>query len=251
MILHIPHASTVIPEDYRPQFILTDDELNTELIRMTDAFTHELFASPNATIVLFPYSRLLVDVERFPDDQQEPMSSVGMGMLYQKTSHGEDLRRPLSNTESSELQQLYADHHRTLTGAVEAELEANGRAFIIDCHSFPNQPLPCDRNQNTPRPDFCIGTDLFHTPIPLVDAAVKFLRSEGYDVGIDEPYAGALVPQEHFDQDQRVTSIMIEISRRLYMNESTGAKITAFDAVQKVVLDLLRAIERCANSLST
>lgn len=59
--------------------MLSDNELSTELLLMTDWFTDELFVLPETTILRFPISRLLVDVERFPDDIQEPMSRERIG----------------------------------------------------------------------------------------------------------------------------------------------------------------------------
>jgi len=96
MILHIPHSSYNIPSALRDQIILDDKSLNAELLRMTDAYTDELFYSPGAVTVCFPISRLLVDVERFRDDAREHMSSVGMGVIYTSTSDQRPLRRALS-----------------------------------------------------------------------------------------------------------------------------------------------------------
>jgi len=76
MILHIPHASRHVPEALRGQFVLDDHALGEELARVTDAFTDELFDSPGACRVVFPLSRLVVDVERFSRDRDEPMSRV-------------------------------------------------------------------------------------------------------------------------------------------------------------------------------
>lgn len=45
MILHIPHSSRKIPAAVRNQFVLTDSELDRELLKMTDAFTEELFCA--------------------------------------------------------------------------------------------------------------------------------------------------------------------------------------------------------------
>lgn len=39
MILLIPHSSTRIPDDIRKNILLSDHELELELLRMTDAFT--------------------------------------------------------------------------------------------------------------------------------------------------------------------------------------------------------------------
>ena len=46
---------------------------------MTDHYTDELFHEPNDDVrrLLFPVSRLLVDPERFADDELEPMTAVG------------------------------------------------------------------------------------------------------------------------------------------------------------------------------
>ena len=80
MILHLPHASTLIPKDLRQDFLLSDQELLEELNRITDHTTDAIFpgAFPKANAIVFPVSRLVVDPERFSDDSQEPMSQVGM-----------------------------------------------------------------------------------------------------------------------------------------------------------------------------
>jgi N-formylglutamate amidohydrolase len=91
MILHIPHSSRHIPEALRNQYVLDDHAMEEELTRVTDAFTDELFDYPHARRVIFPVSRLVVDVERFSRDRDEPMSRVGQGMIYTKTCLGGEL----------------------------------------------------------------------------------------------------------------------------------------------------------------
>jgi len=58
MILHIPHASFLIPENLRSQILLSDNELAEELLLMTDWFVDALFEFPAASVVRFPISRL-------------------------------------------------------------------------------------------------------------------------------------------------------------------------------------------------
>ena len=82
MIFHIPHATRKIPAEVRNQVLLTDAELKRELLAMTDAYTDELFSAdlaPGDTTVIFPVSRLVVDPERFADDDAEPLAKRGMG----------------------------------------------------------------------------------------------------------------------------------------------------------------------------
>ena len=93
MILHLPHASTLIPEDLRNDFLLSDEELREELNRITDHATDQIFqqAFSEAKAILFLVSRLVADPERFSEDSQEPMSQVGMDVTYTRGS----LRQPL------------------------------------------------------------------------------------------------------------------------------------------------------------
>lgn len=207
---------------------------------MTDAFTDELFALPGTAVVRFPVSRLLVDAERFSDDAAEPMSKVGMGMIYTLTAYGKKLRRPLQAHEVRNLvSRYYETHHQTLLAEVSEELEKYGKSLIIDCHSFPSQPLPCDRDQSTPRPDFCLGTDSFHTPSTLTHMVAQCIEEMGFSVGVNQPFAGSLVPMTLYKKDHRVTSIMIEVNRCLYMDETSGTRSRRFDSIREQVRTLL------------
>ena len=100
-VLHIPHSSTAIPTDIRAAISLSNAALDNELLVMTDWFTDEIFSSEKLEIpaTTFPVSRLVVDPERFVLDADEPMAKVGMGVIYNKTSHGEILRSPPSRGE--------------------------------------------------------------------------------------------------------------------------------------------------------
>lgn len=243
MILHVPHSSFRIPKSLRDQIILTDEDLLAELRLMTDAFTDELFGLPETTMVRFAISRLLVDVERFPNDADEPMSKYGMGMIYTRTANGRKLRRNLQAYEKKNLvSQYYEPHHKRLAAAVEEELKKFGNALMIDCHSFPSQPLPFEMNPSTPRPDFCIGTDSFHTPRLLTQKIDRCIKEMGFTTGKNWPYAGSLVPLAYYRKDRRVVSIMLEVNRSLYMDELTGLKSSRFGQIRKQIQSILKVI---------
>jgi N-formylglutamate amidohydrolase len=141
------------------------------------------------------------------------------------------------------LQRFYDPHHRQLAQAAADQLAHGRHPQIVDCHSFPSRALPCDRDQRADRPDFCIGTDRFHTDADLVGKLRDCLESRGLTVGIDWPYSGALVPNCFYQCNVRVRAVMIEVNRGLYMNETTGEASDRFAATRDVVHSLLHLID--------
>jgi len=218
VILHVPHSSTVIPGDC--QFLLTDLQLALELDKLTDHHTHTLFNCAGAAKIVFPVSRLVVDPERFI---QDPMESVGMGVVYTRTTDGEVLRDIPDEDRLALIDTYYHPHHTTLTRMVDECLELYDRCLIIDCHSFPAQPLPYESDRN--RPDICIGTDTFHTNAKLKDCLSAVFEACGYLVAIDSPFSGTLVPLKHYRNDRRVSSVMIEVNRSLYADPNGFTRV--------------------------
>jgi N-formylglutamate amidohydrolase len=53
---------------------------------------------------------------------------------------------------------------------------------------------------------------------------VTAVKEAGYSVAVDAPFAGALVLLSFYRKDDRVLSVMIEVNRRLYMDEQSGRK---------------------------
>jgi N-formylglutamate amidohydrolase len=112
-IIHVPHASTRIPERYRAPFLLSDDALIAEALTSADLWTDALAraAWPNGTIIKAKVSRIVCDVERYADDSMEPMAVQGRGMIYTRTHDGQPLRRSLTGAERQELRTVFYDPH--------------------------------------------------------------------------------------------------------------------------------------------
>jgi len=239
VILHVPHHSKQIPPALRGQFLLTDDQLTRELILMTDEGCRELFnyRCENARLVQATVSRLVVDVERFTDDNQEKMASVGMGVIYTRTAHNQPLRKELTTDERNDLlKEYYYPHHEALEQQVEEVLKKYDHCIIIDCHSFPSKPLPFELNQSSDRPDICVGTDDCHTSERLKNSFVTAFKESGFKVSVNEPFAGALVPYKFYAaKEARVQSIMVEVNRKLYMDETTGLRTDNFKNTARTI----------------
>ena len=241
LILHIPHSSSIIP--FFEGFVLSKALLNNEILKLTDWYTDELFMNDNDIVIKASFSQVFCDVERFADDSKEVMFKFGMGVMYETCDNGDQLRIVDASLRKEILNKYYWPHHQMLNDKVNHALENNGNAFIVDCHSFPNIPFDRDLNREPNRPDFNIGTDDFHTPQKCVDMAVSYFSEKGYSVGIDWPYEGSIVPLEHYGKNTDVNTIMLEVNRKLYLNEGTNEKSNSFGKIKEVVkvfIELLR-----------
>lgn len=240
LVLHIPHSSIDIP--LLEGYVSNQEQINQEIIKLTDWYTDDLFDTDHDDKIIAPFSRIFCDVERFADDELEVMAKVGMGVLYKKFDNGDLLRTVTPELRIKVLKDYYWSHHNMLTQTVKDQLEQESSCLIVDCHSFPSSPLTRALVQDSETPDFNIGTDSFHTPKHLIEVSKEFFLSKGYSLGVDTPYSGSIVPMEFYQKDQRVSSIMLEVNRRMYLNEPTSEKSIGYQRTKEIVQDYLSLI---------
>lgn len=213
-ILHIPHSSTHLPS--LDGFILDKVEKNISLL--TDHATDKIFDVDGVEKIVTPYSRLFCDVERF-EDESEPMFNLGRGFYSTNGYDGSELRELDEGAKVKVYHDYYLKHHERFYKKVKEKLKKHGVAHIIDCHSFNDKPI-VPFNYNTKSPDVCIGTDPFHTPKYLLEYTVNYFLNLGYTVEINNPYSGCIIPKPFFKTNNDVKGIMIEINKRLYMENN-------------------------------
>ena len=241
LILHVPHAATSLPN--QEGFIHNDEKIQQEITKLTDWYTDDLFHSETDEMIVSPFSRIFCDVERFENDEEEVMSKVGMGVLYERFDDDELLRTVTPELREEVIQNYYHPHHKALTLAVQTQLDIEGNGLIVDCHSFPSTPLLKGLDQSTNPPDFNIGTDAFHTPQDLIDRAVAYFKDKGYSLGINQPFSGTIVPMAFYKKDKRVQSIMLEVNRKLYLKEPGKEKSDNYASTKEIVQGFLRAMK--------
>lgn len=244
VLLHIPHASTLIPGEYAAGYLAPPDELARQNLLLADLYTDELYQLPGAERAVFPVSRFLVDAERFSNDGAEPMAARGMGVLYEVTVDLQPLReKPDDRLRNELLDRYYWPHHAAMDRWADGLGRVGGRGLLIDCHSFPSRALPYElETRNDPRPEICIGTDPFHTGARLRDATVAWFRDKGYWVEVDTPFRGALTPNNHYRRNAALQAIMIEVRKDLYMDEATGGKAGWFDEIRDDLTAAMRVM---------
>ncbi len=241
ILINVPHSATYIPPEEMKYF--TTPDLGHELAVMTDHFCDDLYDTGDQ-MIRFPVSRLICDPERFRDDSDEIMASVGMGAIYTSCSDGKKLKSVSPGHKEELLAGYYDRYHKRLETAVEHNLNAYGKCLIIDGHSFYDEPLPYEFDRCTDRPDICIGTDPVHTPKAAEQLLRDHFSGRGYSVEINRPFVGCIVPIRYYRRNTRVMSVMIEINRRLYIDHDIH-KTNGYARIKRDVADAIRVLRVC------
>lgn len=240
VVIHVPHSSRLIPDEFCDQFGCTQDQIDDAHASLVDHDT-DVMASGLTQVVRFPFSRLLLDVERFWDDDAEPMAAVGMGAIYSVDHELRSLNRRVTESDKAKLRRLYDDHHRALEAAVDAGLAEHGRCLIIDLHSYPTEKLHYEISTGH-RPQLCIGSDQFHTPTQLFGQVEKIVDEHRFESGVNSPFQGNIVPLKHYQKDPRVTTVMLEWRRDTYQTNGVTDP-PGLAKIARVIADLVKTIE--------
>jgi len=198
IVLNIPHAGV-----RGLGSIKCDNKVNllAEVRKWTDWYTDLIFIpEKNDRIkhIIADYSRFAVDVERLLDD---PLEKKGQGIIYTKYNGQE---RYVGEKERIRLMAYYYDYIDRLKSMLSEH------SLLIDCHSFPSDMSDVD---------ICIGynEDWSKPTNFVIDLVVESFKQHGYKVGINAPFSNAIAPETGYTYN----SIMIELNKRVYLNEQT------------------------------
>lgn len=217
-LIHIPHSSQELPDIFWENVIIKKEKLLKENKLLCDEKVDEFVPLDITNVVKFPYSRMFCDVERFRNDEDEIMSKLGMGAIYTMTSDKTIFSKYNESYKEKVLTEYYDKHHKELYELCKQIIEMYKKCYIIDLHSFSDE-MVLKMLGKTNNPDICIGVDLEFQDENFTEFTINHFNHYGYTVMINHPYSGTIVPTPYYvAKDQRVKSLMIEINKRIYLN---------------------------------
>ena len=254
-----PHSGT----DYRPEFIAASRLDLLTLRRSEDSFVDELFAGAprhGAPLIRASFPRAYIDPNREPFELDPAMfedrlpsfvnvrsqrAAGGLGTIARVVANGAEIyRAKLSFAEAvHRIETLYRPYHAALRRLLDDTSRRFGGALLIDCHSMPSIGGPMDRDQGQRRVDFVLG-DCHATSCgpAIVEQVERHLRSAGYSVVRNDPYAGGYCTRHYGQPASGRHALQIEINRALYMDEERIVKATGFPALARGIEGLIEMI---------
>jgi N-formylglutamate deformylase len=141
------------------------------------------------------------------------------------------------------IETLYKPYHRALRRLFTRVHRDFGAAVLIDCHSMPSTAGAKDER---PRADIVLGDRYGTSCVAIVSDAIEAtLRTLGYTVSRNKPYAGGFITEHYGNPAAGLHAIQVELNRSLYMDEKRYVRSPAFARVAadfETLADRLAAI---------
>ncbi len=198
-------------------------------------------------------SRFVCDLNRNPDDvsgsavpsHPAPRNTDGRGFIWAVTTTGAPaLRRPLTHEEWQARAAIHAAYHGAIAAALERARAQFGFAILVDGHSMPSMGKQGHKDPGRRRADVVPGDREGTSCAPALSRHVgDYFRARGFSVAFNDPYKGGFITTHHGQPASGIHAIQIELSRDLYMDETTYAPRTeGFARVQTALAALLASL---------
>ena len=256
VLFNSPHSGV-----HYPQSFLDSSRLdNIQIRRSEDTFVDALFqcaTNHGATFMRALFPRVYLDVNREPYELDPSMFTGrlpsyanvrsirvagGLGTIARIVSENEEIyAHSLSVQEAiHRIESVYQPYHTCLRDTLSTIRKQFGYALLVDCHSMPSLARTMvGRN----RPDFILGDRYGSSCSAAIAAtAADALRSMGYSVGRNKPYAGGFITEHYGRPDEHLHALQIEVNRGLYMNENDFSQSAGFRRLSDDLEDLTETL---------
>ena len=260
LVVASPHSGRLYPPDF-----LAAARLDGRTLRKSeDAFVDEIFAaSPQLGApllrALFPRAFLdanreayELDPEMFADrlpayvNTRSPRVAAGLGTIARVVANGEEIYRGKLRFADAvqRVARFYHPYHGALKELIEATAARFGHCILIDSHSMPSAGS-AERDRAGRRVDLVLGDCFGSACAPVViDTAERLLRSKGYTINRNTPYAGGFTTRHYGRPRTGVHALQIEINRDLYMDEATLDRLPFLSVLAEHMAELLATLGR-------
>ena len=261
LLLTIPHSGEEIPQEAFWLEGLPNELLLRDIDRYVDVLYQEAISEIGLPAVKTLVHRYAADLNRFPDDidassvegAPQGAGKFTQGFHWVKSTIGETiLQKPIPLAVHELIVKRYHDRfHELIASRIREIRSVHGDAPIyhFDLHSMPSRGTGAHADQGRNRAEVVLSDCEGKSCEPrFLDLARSSFETEGFDVAINWPYKGGRITQRYGQPETGFHTIQIELNRKIYMDETTRAKIPGkFEETQA---RLKRVLSRVVTGLS-
>ena len=210
ILISIPHASDFVPVQLRRMMNLSDFQIK----KNTDPYTDHIFDVPNAHVVKGGINRLVVDLNRAPDDIEMEHQLSNRGVVVSVDIDGNPIYKTPPSMEA--VFDRVQKYHYAFHDKIE-ELKSKMK-FMIDGHSMRHETPSTKPDSGKERADIVLGNRHFTTCSRVVTTRImKFFENKGFKVKVNDPFTGRYIIGYHCSRSG-LPGIQIELNEALFMN---------------------------------
>lgn len=239
VFISIPHSGLKIPEEIKELIAINDFELKNH----SDYLTEKIYDIKWVNKLIFDYSRVLVDPNRFCKTEMiQNMSDDGI--ISKITPNWKKVFKEEPDEESINqvLHRYYFPFHKK----IKENLEKEEVKFLIDWHSMWSVWPSYLKDAWIKRSEIILWNRDYTTCSNEQTSFIKeYFENSNYQVAINDPYKGKKIMKEHCHV-KWTPWIQIEINRKLYLNEET-LEVYEWN-VKKINLELTELVKKINSS---
>ena len=233
LLFSIPHSGEQVPEEAYWLKGLPEVTLMYDVDRFVDRLYEPGLKECQIPGVVAPYHRYAIDCNRWPDEVDRdtleysiaPSGLHPRGLHWRNTTTGLMLiKKPLTRRLNRQLVKKCYEPFYEKVDALYKKFEDQKvkGVYHLDLHSMPSKGTAAHRDPGGERADIVLGTKDAKIRSPAwVELVKEAYTQEGFKVALNTPYKGGAVVERYHHPEGGRHSIMVELNRRLYMDEQT------------------------------
>ncbi|MDO8296183.1 MAG: N-formylglutamate deformylase [Caulobacter sp.] len=240
LIISFPHVGTDIPDAIAAR--MTPEALRLDDTDFEQPALYDFAAALGATTITARWSRLVIDVNRPPDNRPLYPGQWGAGLVPDETFLGEAVYRdgPPDEAEiAGRRERFWRPYHGALALAVATALDRHGHALLWDAHSISavvprlfEGTLP-DLNMGTAAGDACAAV--------VSDAAFAVCAASPFSAVLNGRFKGGYITRCYGQPAQGVHAIQMELAKSSHLGADNRVDETRAATLRPVLRAAIEA----------
>ena len=240
LILSFPHVGTDIPDAIAAR--MTPEALRLDDTDFEQPALYDFAAELGATTVTARWSRLVIDVNRPPDNRPLYPGQWGAGLVPEETFLGEAIYRDAAPDEAEiadRRERYWRPYHQALALAVASALDRHGHALLWDAHSI-SAVVP--RLFDGTLPDLNLGTaDGAACGGAVSAAAFAACEASPYAAVLNGRFKGGYITRTYGAPERGVHAIQMELAKGTHLGADNRVEAALAGRLRPVLRDAIKA----------